>query len=237
MVLLRAQGVPARFVKGLTVGPQTDQGGGLHVVRESDAHAWVEAWVPGEGWVEVDPTPPGQFATAPAGAGSFTACERLRAALASAWTRLVARAGGLRALARRESPRGAGRAVRSPLAGVAAPGGRRPRPLASCGPALATATAPPPPRDSAAERPRRPARARSRARAALGRLAAAPARPGRGLLEHARPRVGRTPPLALPAPLAAAGREVVAAYYRARFGGEPPDAGVTARLRQGLREP
>ena len=64
VLLLRLQGVPARFVKGLSVGPQTDQGGGLHVVRESDAHAWVEAWIPGEGWVEADPTPPGQFADA-----------------------------------------------------------------------------------------------------------------------------------------------------------------------------
>ena len=35
VVLLRLQGVPARFVKGLSVGPQTDQGGGLHVVRDS----------------------------------------------------------------------------------------------------------------------------------------------------------------------------------------------------------
>ena len=49
MVLLRLQGVPSRFVKGLSVGPQTDMGEGLHVVRESDAHAWSEAWSPGEG--------------------------------------------------------------------------------------------------------------------------------------------------------------------------------------------
>jgi len=58
VLLLRLQAVPARFVKGLSVGPQTDQGGGLHVVRDSDAHAWVEAWIPGEGWVEADPTRP-----------------------------------------------------------------------------------------------------------------------------------------------------------------------------------
>jgi hypothetical protein len=27
------------------------------VVRASDAHAWVEAWIPGQGWTTFDPTP------------------------------------------------------------------------------------------------------------------------------------------------------------------------------------
>ena len=79
VVLLRLQGVPARFVKGLSVGPQTDQGGGLHVVRDSDAHAWVEAWIPGEGWVEADPTPPGPFAEAHGRAGLLPAVPPARA--------------------------------------------------------------------------------------------------------------------------------------------------------------
>ena len=79
VVLLRLQGVPARFVKGLSVGPQTDQGGGLHVVRDSDAHAWVEAWIPGEGWVEADPTPPGQFAEAHGTRGLLPAVPPARA--------------------------------------------------------------------------------------------------------------------------------------------------------------
>ena len=39
------------------------------MVRESDAHAWIEAWIPGRGWVEVDPTPAGDYAAVHAGRG------------------------------------------------------------------------------------------------------------------------------------------------------------------------
>lgn len=87
VVLLRLQGVPARFVKGLRVGPQNDYGDGLHVVRESDAHAWLEAWMPGEGWVEADPTPAGSGLDASPGPLSRL-LERLRAALSEAWARI-----------------------------------------------------------------------------------------------------------------------------------------------------
>jgi hypothetical protein len=31
---------------------------GLYVIRASDAHSWVEAWLPGSGWTTFDPTPP-----------------------------------------------------------------------------------------------------------------------------------------------------------------------------------
>ena len=62
-VLLRMQGIPARYVKGFSVAPHSAVPGRFgmtdyHLVRESDAHAWVEAWIEGEGWVEADPTPP-----------------------------------------------------------------------------------------------------------------------------------------------------------------------------------
>jgi hypothetical protein len=30
-----------------------------YVIRASDAHSWVEAYIPGEGWMEFDPTPAG----------------------------------------------------------------------------------------------------------------------------------------------------------------------------------
>jgi len=56
-VMLRAVGIPSRVVTGFASGvynPLT----GWQVVRASDAHSWVEAWIPGHGWRTFDPTPP-----------------------------------------------------------------------------------------------------------------------------------------------------------------------------------
>ena len=55
-VLLRAQGVPSRVVTGFQSGYFNDVSN-TWVVRASDAHAWVEAWMEGRGWVTYDPTP------------------------------------------------------------------------------------------------------------------------------------------------------------------------------------
>jgi hypothetical protein len=55
-LMLRSLGIPARLVTGYSTGdydPVLNQ----TIVREKDAHAWVEAWFPGDGWVPVDPTP------------------------------------------------------------------------------------------------------------------------------------------------------------------------------------
>ncbi len=55
-LMLRSQGIPTRLVTGYDPGeynPTLDQ----TIVRESDAHAWIEAFFPGHGWVPVDPTP------------------------------------------------------------------------------------------------------------------------------------------------------------------------------------
>jgi hypothetical protein len=55
-VMLRSIGIPARLVTGFqggTFNPIT----GLYVVRASDAHSWVEAYVPHHGWTSFDPTP------------------------------------------------------------------------------------------------------------------------------------------------------------------------------------
>jgi transglutaminase-like putative cysteine protease len=53
--MLRDQGIPARIVAGYQGGEQNALGDYL-IVRQSDAHAWVEAYVPGQGWIRVDPT-------------------------------------------------------------------------------------------------------------------------------------------------------------------------------------
>ncbi|MFB9325730.1 DUF4129 domain-containing transglutaminase family protein [Paenibacillus aurantiacus] len=70
-VLLRAEGIPARYVKGFAPGQPASAetqsaaeaaglgaaSGRLYTVRASDAHAWVEVYFGGVGWVAFDPTP------------------------------------------------------------------------------------------------------------------------------------------------------------------------------------
>jgi len=53
--LLRAAGIPARVVLGYQGGERNELGGYL-IVRQSDAHAWAEVWLEGQGWIRVDPT-------------------------------------------------------------------------------------------------------------------------------------------------------------------------------------
>lgn len=54
-VMLRTQGIPARFVVGYTPGQRVDSD--RWVVRGLDSHAWVEVYFPDYGWVRFDPTP------------------------------------------------------------------------------------------------------------------------------------------------------------------------------------
>lgn len=53
--LMRAAGVPARVVAGYQ-GGEPGPLGDYWRVRQMDAHAWAEVWMPGRGWVQVDPT-------------------------------------------------------------------------------------------------------------------------------------------------------------------------------------
>jgi transglutaminase-like putative cysteine protease len=54
-VMMRAAGVPARVVTGY-LGGEVNPVDGYLVVRQSEAHAWTEVWLRGEGWVRIDPT-------------------------------------------------------------------------------------------------------------------------------------------------------------------------------------
>jgi transglutaminase-like putative cysteine protease len=63
-VLGRAVGIPSRVVWGFTPGSveQQPDGTDVIVVRDNNAHAWVEMWMDGFGWVRFDPTPRGDGA-------------------------------------------------------------------------------------------------------------------------------------------------------------------------------
>jgi transglutaminase-like putative cysteine protease len=84
VVLLRSAGIPARLVTGFSGGTVD---GDRRILRESDAHAWVEVWFPRIGWVASDPT----AGTTPAAAAT-SRVDRVVAALgrlaATAWGRL-----------------------------------------------------------------------------------------------------------------------------------------------------
>jgi hypothetical protein len=58
VLMLRAAGVPARYVTGFRGGDWNGVGGYV-AVRADRAHAWAEAFLPETGWVRVDATPPG----------------------------------------------------------------------------------------------------------------------------------------------------------------------------------
>jgi transglutaminase-like putative cysteine protease len=55
-VMMRAVGIPARYVNGFLPGEYNDVGGD-YIIRGSDAHSWVEVFFPGYGWITFDPTP------------------------------------------------------------------------------------------------------------------------------------------------------------------------------------
>lgn len=58
VVMLRSIGIPARWVKGFApgnAGPLSD-GYREYQITNNNAHSWVEAYVPGTGWIEFEPT-------------------------------------------------------------------------------------------------------------------------------------------------------------------------------------
>ncbi len=79
VILMRAAGVPARIVTGYQ-GGERNAVDGYWVVRQSDAHAWAEVWLAGQGWVRVDPT----AAVAPARIGELQRLQIPQGAVAAA---------------------------------------------------------------------------------------------------------------------------------------------------------
>jgi protein-glutamine gamma-glutamyltransferase len=56
-VMLRVLDIPSRVVTGFQSGVYNPISGS-QLIRSSDAHSWVEAWLPERGWTTFDPTPP-----------------------------------------------------------------------------------------------------------------------------------------------------------------------------------
>jgi protein-glutamine gamma-glutamyltransferase len=239
-ILLRLQGVPTRYVKGVSVRPESAMAG-HYVVRESDAHAWIEAWIPGQGWVEADPTPPGDYAALHAAPppGPFEEnWEALQARAAAGWA-WMRQAG----LPRLEA------VVRGFIAEAMDAVWRRP--ALSVAVALLLALGFAAPRLIARVRgwiKRRRLRLRAEAgralvppglRALLGSTERLWERSGwprpasRGLREH----LSSIPAGALPPDSRSISEAVVDAYYRAAFGGRSPStddlATLSSRLGQG----
>jgi transglutaminase-like putative cysteine protease len=76
-VMLRSQGVPARVVGGFQRG-EWNPYGRYFTVRMRDAHAWVEAYLPGAGWVTFDPSPRAEVESAATGTLLYLDALRLR---------------------------------------------------------------------------------------------------------------------------------------------------------------
>ena len=57
-IMLRTLRIPSRVVNGF-ISDEFNDVTGNYVVRAKDAHAWVEAYFPGYGWITFDPTPGG----------------------------------------------------------------------------------------------------------------------------------------------------------------------------------
>ena len=238
-VLLRLQGVPTRYVKGFAVGPHNFVAGGYgvsdhYLIRESDAHAWVEAYIEGAGWVEADPTPADGFAAVHAWAPGplDRLVEAIRVHGAELWALLMHEGfGGLLTLATTLAGRLAATLWRHPV-------------LTMCSVALLLAVLA---RDWLGALLRR---LRARRRARLERRAALPgslapllatverhwARRGRarppasGLQEH----LGNLPAGALSVSAREASAAVVAACYRSAYGGARPTASEIAVLRRAV---
>ncbi len=113
VVMLRTLGIPSRLVTGFLPGLWNDFGN-YYSVRQQDAHAWVEAYVPGSGWVTFDPTP-----TVPAATPSvFWQVSKVVDALRLKWDRYVVQYSFRDQMAAAKSLREGGEKMRAEASGL-----------------------------------------------------------------------------------------------------------------------
>ena len=227
-VMLRTIGVPARVVGGFQRG-EWNPYGGYFMVRNRDAHSWVEAYVDGAGWRTFDASPraPANVAAGPGPITFYLDALRMR------WYRYVINWSLRDQVSATETVQRGAQALRQRMS-AAAPwreGVSLPGPWAGGAAVVVVLVV----TARALTRHRRTARsARMPAfyAEALHRLARAELRPDAG--ETAREflaRVTETRPPCGP-PFA----RLTEAYERTRFRAAPPPASVTSGLRSALAE-
>jgi len=87
-LMLRTLDVPTRNVTGF-VGGTWNKFGKFYVVRQGDAHSWVEVFVEGTGWVTFDPTPPADSEPRSSTTGAWAWMRDLLEATSQRWDRHV----------------------------------------------------------------------------------------------------------------------------------------------------
>jgi hypothetical protein len=87
-VMLRTLGIPSRDVTGFAAATY-NRFGQFYVVRQSDAHSWVEAWIDGVGWQRFDPTPAQANVSRSEYSGTIKVLRDLVEAAAHRWSRHV----------------------------------------------------------------------------------------------------------------------------------------------------
>ena len=84
-IMLRTQGIATRVVNGFHQGDYNDTVD-TYVVRQKNAHSWVEVYFPKEeAWVKFDPTPPAGQTAPSATAGFATSFNKYLEALETYW--------------------------------------------------------------------------------------------------------------------------------------------------------
>ncbi len=85
VIMLRMVGIPSRLVTGF-LAAEWNEYGNYYVVRQQDAHAWVEVNLPHSGWVMMDPTPPSNEAVRNENP-AWRALERIMDSVKLQWNR------------------------------------------------------------------------------------------------------------------------------------------------------